>query len=148
MNPAERPVEADSLLTLLFEAGGVRYSLPASAVHKVVDIDYVRFLVGLPAGVLGISHHHGHILTVIDLEAALTAGGALANLSAARVLVLERPARHLALRADAVEQICALPSAAPPAGDELWTEVSLAGSTHRALAMERLIPFLERLHAS
>lgn len=146
MNPQVRPVE-DSLLTLLFDVGGVRYSLPASAVQKVVDIDYVHRLMGLPAGVLGISHHHGHILTVIDLQAALIGGPSMPPLVVARVLVLERPARHLALRADAVEQICALPPAAPPAADALWAEVSQAEMTHRALAVERLIPFLERLHA-
>ncbi|MFZ9886802.1 MAG: chemotaxis protein CheW, partial [Myxococcota bacterium] len=124
MSDAEVTMPPRPTLTVFFRSGGERYSLPASAIHKVADVEYVHRLAGLPAGVLGISHHHGHVVTVIELEGALLGELPSKTRLSPRLLVLEQPAKHLALMVDVVEEIREFRPVAAPSHDSLWGEES------------------------
>ena len=93
-------------LCLLCRVGRERLALRASDVLKVVGGSRLCRLPRLPPQVAGISHHRGRIVTVFDAgvllfrDAPSTPSGA-----EARIVVLDRGQRHLALAVDGVDEI-------------------------------------------
>ncbi|MDP2345462.1 MAG: chemotaxis protein CheW [Deltaproteobacteria bacterium] len=103
----------EKVLVLLFRAGGERASVRAADVQKVTPVGHISRLPRLPSVVTGITQHRGRVVTVVD-AAALLFGAAPAALMAssgrplspdARLLILERPVRHVGLLVDAVDEI-------------------------------------------
>ncbi len=93
-------------LCVLCRLGVERLAVRVSDVHKVVGNAQLCRLPRLPPEVAGITQHRGRIVTVFDAAALLFgAPGPLAAAAEARVLVLERMQRHLALGVDAVDEI-------------------------------------------
>jgi chemotaxis signal transduction protein len=95
----------DQPLTIFFRAAGERYAMYASDVLKVVGQARLCRLPRLPAPVLGITHHRGRIVTVVDVGGLFAGGDRRDATDASRVLVLDRGQRNLGLRVDAVEHI-------------------------------------------
>lgn len=102
-------------LCLLCRAGSERLALRASDVLKVVGGARLCRLPRLPPQVAGITHNRGRIVTVFDAgvllfgqprEAREAPGqGHGPGLGEARVVVLDRGQRHLALAVDGVDEI-------------------------------------------
>ena len=108
-------------LCVLCGLGAERLAVRVSDVHKVVGNAQLCRLPRLPPAVAGITHHRGRIVTVFDAAALLFglpgpagapgaqgAPGAIVSVlggNEARVLVLERLHRHLALGVDRVDEI-------------------------------------------
>lgn len=93
-------------LCLLCRVGRERVALHVSEVLKVVAVTGLSRLPRLPVQVAGICHHRGRIVTVFDAGVLLLrAAPQAATGSEARIVVLDRLQRHLALVVDAVEEI-------------------------------------------
>ena len=97
-------------LCLVCRAGSERLALRAADVLKVVGGARLCRLPRLPPQVAGITHNRGRIVTVFDPAVLLFgphAGQAPAPASGpdARVVVLDRGQRQLALAVDAVDEI-------------------------------------------
>ena len=91
-------------LCLLFRAGGERFAIRAADVQKVTPAGQLSRLPLLPPALLGITQVRGRVVTVVDAAALLAAGRCL-HTDDARLLILERPVRHLGLLVDAVDEI-------------------------------------------
>lgn len=102
---ANQPFER--VLCLLFRAGGERIAIRASDVQKVTPPGHLSRLPRMPAALLGITQHRGRVVTVVDAGAMLISEGLLAPAVGieSRLLILERPVRHLGLLVDAVDEI-------------------------------------------
>lgn len=153
-------------LVLLFRAGGERASVRAADVQKVTPVGHISRLPRLPSVVSGITQHRGRVVTVVDAAALLfgapparvgpssSAGssspssGALA--SERRLLILERPVRHLALLVDAVDEIEAVRlSADLPATDLPCLRVTQhKGRALQVVDVERLMEAIEATFSS
>jgi chemotaxis signal transduction protein len=99
-------------LCILCRAGDERVAVRTSDVQKVTTIGHVSRLPRLPESVVGITQHRGRVVTVVDAGRALFPTLAAATTSTRststvdeRLLILERPARHIGLRVDAVDEI-------------------------------------------
>lgn len=101
-------MEAGRALCLLCRCGDERLALRAADVLKVVGGARLCRLPRLPPQVAGITHNRGRIVTVFDagvlLFGALTATAHPVTIDA-RVVVLDRGQRHLALAVDGVDEI-------------------------------------------
>lgn len=114
----------ERVLCLLFRAGSERIAIRASDVQKVTPPGHLSKLPRLPSPLLGITQHRGRVLTVVDGVALLSNGSATAS-AESRLLILEKPVRHLGLLVDGVDEIESL---------RLPTDVSsLQRGTHGAL---------------
>lgn len=93
-------------LCVLCRVGPERLAIRAADVHKVVGNAQACRLPRLPAAIAGITHHRGRIVTVFD-AAALLFGSPPGSPTGpdARILVLDRMQRHLALAVDGVDEI-------------------------------------------
>lgn len=93
-------------LCVLCRVGSERLALRVTDVHKVVGYARPCRLPRLPVQVAGITHHRGRIVTVFDAGALLLGASPHAPEGPdARILVLERMQRHLALAVDGVDEI-------------------------------------------
>ena len=92
-------------LCLLFRSGGERFAIRAADVQKVTPPGQRSLLPRLPGELLGITQHRGRVVTVVDAAAVLGAPGARTVAESNRLLLLERPVRHLGLMVDAVDEI-------------------------------------------
>jgi chemotaxis signal transduction protein len=100
-------------LCLVFRSGGERVAIKSGDVQKVTTRPHVSRLPRLPPPVLGIAQHRGRVVTVVDAGRALFPGfvgpGADGPRGGAahdeRLLILERPARHIGLLVDGVDEI-------------------------------------------
>jgi chemotaxis signal transduction protein len=92
-------------LCLLFRSGGERFAIRAADVQKVTPPGQRSQLPRLPVELLGITQHRGRVVTVVDAAAVLGAPGARTVAESNRLLLLERPVRHLGLMVDAVDEI-------------------------------------------
>lgn len=122
-------MSTERVLCVLCRAGGERLAVPARDVHKVVDRPQLTRMPRLPEAILGITHHRGRIVTVVDAVPLLglerapppSAPGAGADATVppsaarpaalvgeARVLVLDRGTRQLGLWVDGVDEVEAL----------------------------------------
>lgn len=99
------PAPAERSLCLLFQAGGERFAIRAADVQKVTPASQRSQLPRLPAALLGITQHRGRVVTVVDAATVLGAPGAHVVGEGNRLLLLERPVRHLGLLVDAVDEI-------------------------------------------
>ncbi len=98
------PSAAERTLCLLFQAGADAFAIRAADVQKVNPAGHISRLPRLPVALLGITHHRGRVVTVVD--AGLVVGDRAATAGPdARLLFLERPVRHVALLVDAVLEI-------------------------------------------
>jgi chemotaxis signal transduction protein len=93
-------------LCVLCRVGAERLAVRAADVHKVVGHARPCRLPRLPPSVAGITHHRGRIVTVFD-AGALLFGAAPRKPEGpeARILVLDRLQRHLAVGVDRVDEI-------------------------------------------
>lgn len=96
---------AERTLCLLFQAGRERFAIRAADVQKVTPAGQRSHLPRLPATLLGITQHRGRVVTVVDAAAVLGAAGPRVVGDTNRLLLLERPVRHLGLWVDAVDEI-------------------------------------------
>jgi chemotaxis-related protein WspB len=79
------------MLLVPFVAGGERYALPATDVHRVTPVPRLRPIPHAPAWVRGFFRYQGAILAAVDLS-MLIGGEACANrLSTRLILVGRRP---------------------------------------------------------
>ncbi|MBM4280537.1 MAG: chemotaxis protein CheW [Deltaproteobacteria bacterium] len=109
-------------LCLVFRAGGERVAIKSGDVQKVTPRPHVSRLPRLPPHLLGIAQHRGRVITVVDVVRVLfpdapahDAGAPVRARGDERLLILERPARHVGLLVDAVDEIetLALPDDLP-----------------------------------
>lgn len=100
-------MEAGRALCLLCRAGDERLALRAADVLKVVGGARLCRLPRLPPQVAGITHNRGRIVTVFDASVLLfgVTGTRPPAAADARVVVLDRGQRHLALAVDGVDEI-------------------------------------------
>lgn len=100
--PPEAAAPAVAPLDLVvFGLGAERYGVEARCVQAVLPLGELVALPGAPAVVLGVIHHRGRVLPVIDLRRLLEAGGGGAA-RAGRAVVIEAAGAEFALYADAV----------------------------------------------
>lgn len=98
-------------LCLVFRTGDERVAIRSGDVQKVTIRPHVSRLPRLPAHVVGIAQHRGRVVTVVDARRALFPDAPAAPVgghdvsSDERLLILERPARHIGLLVDAVLEI-------------------------------------------
>ena len=94
---------------LLCRVGPERLAVRVTDVHKVVGAARLCRLPRLPRAVAGITQHRGRIVTVFDARDLLFGESAKdyepTRAMDARVVVLERMQRHLAIAVDAVDEI-------------------------------------------
>lgn len=95
---------AERVLCLLFVAGGERFAIRAADVQKVTPPGQRSRLPRLPPALPGITQHRGRVVTVVD-AAAILGDQPRVDSDASRLLLLERPVRHLGLLVDAVDEI-------------------------------------------
>ncbi len=123
---------SEKVLLLLFRAGGERASVRSADVQKVTGVGHISRLPRLPAVVTGITQHRGRVLTVVD-AAALLFGSTPTPTSESRLLILERPVRHVGLLVDAVDEIEAV-RLAPDLPDGVLPCLRVA--THKGKALQ------------
>lgn len=139
---ARSPGAAERALCLMFRGAADAYALPALDVLKVVEPARLNRLPRLPPAVLGITHHRGRIITVVDLASLLGAPRTPPGGASARVLVLDRGQRNIGLYVDAVDEI--VPIRVPAEGRVgVLTVVQHQGRALSALDTERV---LERIY--
>jgi chemotaxis signal transduction protein len=138
--PAAPPAEeapAERALCILFTRGDDRYAVRADEVHKVTEPGWLNRLPRLPPAVVGITHHRGRVVTVVDLAVLFSSDPPpRRESSASRLVILERGQRHVALWVDAVDQIANL---RVPAGEGGMAVINHAGAALCALEAESLV---------
>ena len=151
--------QPERALVLMFRAGGERAAIRAADVQKVTSVGHVSRLPRLPGVISGISQHRGRVVTVVDAAALLfsaaptlppSASSSLEPSSSsdaqhARLLILERPVRHLALLVDAVDEIelVRLAPDLPQAGLPCLKVTQHKGKALQVLDVERLMDVVE-----
>jgi len=130
---------------LVFDLGGELFALPASDVVKVVELGPLSRLPRLPKAVLGISHHRGRIITVVDLGTFML-NKPCQDLAHSRLILLERNGRQVGLLTGPVDEIVLL---APGSGAAPLKESGLVARIHvhhgRALHMVSTDPLLSSI---
>ncbi len=140
--------QPERALVLLFRAGGERAAIRAADVQKVTPVAHISRLPRLPDVVTGLTQHRGRVVTVVDAAALLfqsTSSVAPDWRLHARLLILERPVRHLALRVDAVDEIesVKLSSDLPQAGLACLRVTQHKGKALQVLDVEKLMAVVE-----
>jgi purine-binding chemotaxis protein CheW len=125
---------------VVFRVEGTLYALPLAAVREVVVTPEVFSRVPrAPAAVRGVMNLRGRVVTVVDLRRVL--GAAVGTGPAAKLLLLDRGRRDLALGVSEVEGIELLEQLSP-ASDEATGLVRgvarLGPTTVQVLDVERL----------
>jgi purine-binding chemotaxis protein CheW len=111
-----------SELHVLFGVGDATYALPASMVAQMESFTGATPVPGAPAHVLGLVQVRGSVVPVIDLRVRFGLPGVERGLDA-RMVVVERDGRRVALLADAAREVVRIePSSfvAPP--DEITAQ--------------------------
>ncbi len=100
-------MSTERVLCVLCRAGQERLAVIARDVYKVVEHARITRLPRLPAAALGITHHRGRIVTVIDTVTVLGLARSTAATSAndSRLLVLDRGTRQIGLLVDGVDEV-------------------------------------------
>jgi chemotaxis-related protein WspB len=95
-------------INLVFESGGERYALDASAVVEVIPRVTLRPVPLAPSWIAGLLRYHGTAVPVVDLGALLTGQTCRPYLSTRIVVVRHRPSapveRLLGLQAESMLQ--------------------------------------------
>lgn len=133
---------------LVFDLGGELFALPAADVVKVVELGPLSRLPRLPRAVLGISHHRGRIVTVVDLGTLLR-DRPCTDLAHARLILLERNARQVGLLTGSVDEMVNFApgtGAAPLKDDGLITRIHIHhGRAVHMLSTDPLLSSIDRL---
>lgn len=90
---------------VMCRVGPERIAVPVADVFKVLPPVQTCRMPRLPQAIIGIAHHRGRIVTAIDPSALLFGVPGVPGGAEARLLILERSQRHLALAVDAVDEI-------------------------------------------
>ncbi|MCC7073270.1 MAG: chemotaxis protein CheW [Deltaproteobacteria bacterium] len=90
---------------VMCKVGVERIAVPVADVFKVLPATRACRMPRLPAAIIGIAHHRGRIITAVDPGALLFDAPVAQAGAEARLLILDRGQRHLALAVDAVEEI-------------------------------------------
>ncbi len=139
---------AERVLCLLFRAGGERFAIRAADVQKVTPAGQLSRLPLLPKALLGITQHRGRVVTVVDAAELLSAGHTSLGPDA-RLLILERPVRHLGLLVDAVDEIesLRLPTDLSQLGRAGRPALRIAQQKGRALPLVDVAALVEQANA-
>ena len=147
-------------LCLLFRAAGERVAIRSGDVQKVTVLGHVSRLPRLPSHVAGITQHRGRVVTVVDVGRVLFGDDARASGDDARasgddadhtpsnpderLLILERPARHVGLRVDRVDEIepLSLPADLPAGPSPALRIVQHRGRALPVIDLQRLARLL------
>lgn len=91
---------------VMCRVGAERIAVPVADVYKVLPAVRACRMPRLPDAIIGIAHHRGRIITAVDPAALLFgAPGGPSGGAEARLLILERSQRHLALAVDGIDTI-------------------------------------------
>jgi purine-binding chemotaxis protein CheW len=92
------------MLHVMFQVGGADYVLPAADVAQMETFQGATRVPGAAAHVAGVVQLRGHVLPVVDVRArfGLPADGPSAE---ARIIVVERQARRVALLVDRAREV-------------------------------------------
>ncbi|OGQ12526.1 MAG: hypothetical protein A2138_07635 [Deltaproteobacteria bacterium RBG_16_71_12] len=90
---------------VMCRVGQERIAVPVADVYKVLPATRACRMPRLPAAIIGIAHHRGRIITAVDPGALLFGAAGGPPGADARLLILDRGQRHLALAVDAVDEI-------------------------------------------
>ena len=137
-----RASAAERTLCILFHAGPEAYAIPALDVQKVVEPGRLNRLPSLPGSILGITHHRGRIVTVVDLAGLFGAVRTPPQTASARILVLDRGQRNIGLHVDAVDQIGPVRTA----GDRRGGELAVVQHQGRGVSLVDTDRLLERIY--
>jgi purine-binding chemotaxis protein CheW len=115
-------VATETIRFLLCKLADEQYGLPMESVREVIRWRVPTPIPGTPATVLGMLHHRGSILPVIDVRSLLGLARPLPTRST-RIVVVEHQTIHAGILGDAVADIVelgdraieALPSSLPAA---------------------------------
>ena len=141
--------QSERALVLMFRAGGERAGIRAADVQKVTPVGHISRLPRLPTVISGITQHRGRVVTIVDAAALLFSTvhspAALQSTSSSRLLILERPVRHLALHVDAVDEIEAVRLSAelPQASQSCLRVTQHKGRALQVLNVEQLMEVIE-----
>lgn len=107
LSPGEErsPVEA----LLAFRVRGYRFAVHVQTVEKVVSILEISALPGAPDAVAGVFNFHGSVVPVLDLNLRIDGQPAKPSLDA-QLLIVQTPVRRLAILADEVLDVIAIPA--------------------------------------
>jgi purine-binding chemotaxis protein CheW len=107
LSPGEErsPVEA----LLVFRVRDYRFAVHVQTVEKVVSSLEISALPGAPDAVAGVFNFHGTVIPVLDLNLRIDGQAAKPSLDA-QLLIVRTPARQLAILADEVLDIVAIPA--------------------------------------
>ena len=107
-DPRAVPTTVDDsarVLVVVFRVGGERYAMAASEVLRVIEPEGIGWLPRLPGAVLGITHHRGRLVTVLDLLVTLTGEGRRAPKVPPQVIVMETGHASVGIAADGIDEI-------------------------------------------
>jgi chemotaxis signal transduction protein len=101
---------------LVFDLAGERHALPAAGVLKVVEMGPLSRLPRLPPCVVGITHHRGRVVTVVDLAQLIKPSAPPTNTATGRLILAEKGGLNVGLLTGPVAEITSLDPAAgsPP----------------------------------
>ncbi len=104
-----------SLLHVLFTVGDATYALPASTVAQMESFDGATPVPGAPAHVMGLVQIRGAVVPVVDLRVRFGLPAIERGLDA-RLVVIDRHGRRVALLADRAREVARIEPAAfaPP----------------------------------
>jgi purine-binding chemotaxis protein CheW len=135
----------DRALCLIFRVGDEHVAIKSEDVQKVTPRPHISRLARLPPHVLGIAQHRGRVITVIDVRRVIFPSLPPSPVGAGprgdeRLLLLERPARHIGLLVDAVDEIetLAVPTGLPAGSSPLLRLAQHKGRALPILDCERL----------
>lgn len=145
--PTSTTTNTNRVLCLLFRVGGERIAVRAADVQKVTAPGHLSRLPRLPPALLGISQHRGRVVTVVDGAALLASGRVLPGVER-RLLILERPVRHVGLLVDAVDEIesLRLPADLQQLQKGAHPALRVAQQKGRALPLLDVAAFVEQIN--
>ena len=103
---------------LVFRVRSYRFAVHVQTVEKVVSILEISALPGAPDAVAGVFNFHGTVVPVLDLNLRIDGQVAKPSLDA-QLLIVQTPTRRLAILADEVLDIIAIP------GDKIVSRTAL-----------------------
>jgi chemotaxis signal transduction protein len=102
------PAAATEIL-LVFRVQTHRFGIRVGAVEKVVPILEISDLPGAPGVIAGVFSFHGAVVPVLDLQLRMGGRTSAPSLDA-QLLIVQTPSRQLAILADEVLDIFAVPA--------------------------------------
>jgi chemotaxis signal transduction protein len=131
-------------LCVLFRVDGEQIAIRSVDVQKVTPRPHISLLPRLPRFLVGITQHRGRVVTVVDVARVLfpdnSPGLSPTSRSEERLLILERPAQHIGLLVERVDEIetLSIPRDAPEGPSPLLRLLRHRGGALPLLDVERL----------